>query len=163
MIRLQIVAAITLGAPACADPGIQRPVLKVNQPVRIALPDFVAVTPSETELAKSVSRTIAKDLRQVGAFQLVDQVVFLNKNVNVDVPPEFTDWRRTSTRELVVGRIARQPDDRVRVEFRLWDVSSGVQLGGGQYIGSAGDLSGMGHMISGDIYQSITNEKRSFE
>jgi hypothetical protein len=32
-----------------------------------------------------------------------------------------------------------------------------------QYIGSPGDISGIGHIISSDIYQSITNEKHTFE
>ncbi|WP_333968837.1 hypothetical protein [Bradyrhizobium sp. CCBAU 45384] len=77
--------------------------------------------------------------------------------------PKFADWRRTSTQALVVGRIGRQPDGRIKVEFRLWDVSSGKQLTGWRYIGSPGDVSGVGHLISGEIYQSITNEKHTFE
>lgn len=165
MIRLKTIiisVAVALGAPACADPGLQRPVLRFNQPVRIALPDFVAADPSETELARHVSQTIASDLMQVGVFELVDPVALLHKTVNVDAPPEFTDWRRTSTRQLVVGRIDRQPNDRVKVEFRLWDISSGTQLTGKQYIGSPGDVVGIGHLISGDIYQSTTHDEHTF-
>ncbi|UFW47001.1 MULTISPECIES: hypothetical protein [Bradyrhizobium] len=166
MISFRIIAAavaIAVSVPAGADPWVQRPVLRIGQPMRIALPDFAAAGPSETELGSSLSRAIASDLKQSGAFELVDQVAFLDKNVNVDAPPEFSDWRRTRTQGLVVGRITRQPDDRIKVEFRLWDVSSGAQLAGQQFIGSPGDLSGIGHMISGEIYQSIMNEKHTFE
>jgi TolB protein len=164
--RFRIIAAaiaIAISGPAGAGSFLQRPVIRIGQPVGIALPDFVAACPSETELAKSLSQTIASDLKQGGPFELVDQVPFSKKNVNIDVPPEFSDWRRTSTQAVIAGRITRQPDDRVKVEFRLWDVSSGAQLAGQQYIGSPDDLSGIGHMISGDIYQRITNEKRTFE
>ncbi len=164
--RFGIIAAamaIAISAPAGADPFLKRPVIRFVQPVRIALPDFVAAGPSETELAKSLSQTIASDLKQAGPFELVDQVAFSKKNVNIDVPPEFSDWRRTSTQALIAGRITRQPDDRIKVEFRLWDVSSGAQLAGQQYVGSPDDLRGIGHMISGDIYVSTTNEKRTFE
>ncbi|MGX1324226.1 Tol biopolymer transport system component [Bradyrhizobium sp. USDA 377] len=166
VMRFRIIAAviaIAISGPAGADPFLQRPVIRFGQPVRIALPDFVAAGPSETELANSLSRTIASDLKQSSVFELVDQVAFLKRNVNIDVPPEFSDWRRTSTQALIAGRITRQPDDRVKVEFRLWDVSSGAQLAGRQYIGNPDDLSGIAHMISGDIYERITYEKRTFE
>jgi TolB-like protein len=165
VMRFRIIAAavFAFSVPAGADPFLQRPVIRIGQPVRIALPDFIAAGPSEIEIANSLSRTIASDLKQSGAFELVDQVAFPKKNVNVDVPPEFSDWRRTSTQELVTGRISRESDDRIKVEFRLWDVSSGAQLAGQQYLGSPADLSGIGHMISGDIYERVTNEKRAFE
>ncbi|WP_441237284.1 hypothetical protein [Bradyrhizobium sp. 930_D9_N1_4] len=166
MISFRIIAAsfvITVSAPASADPLLQRPVLRIIQPMRIALPDFVTADPSETELARSLSRVIASDLKPTGAFELVDQVAFPRKNLSVDLPPEFSDWRRASTHALVAGRITRQPDDRIKVEFRLWDVSSGAYLAGQQYIGDPGDISGIGHMISGDIYERITDEKRTFE
>ncbi|MBW7963496.1 hypothetical protein [Bradyrhizobium sp. BR 10261] len=155
--------AIAISVPAAADPFLQRPVIRTSQPLRIALPDFIVGGPSETELSDTIVRTIASDLRQTSVVELVDQVAFLNKNVNVDLLPVFADWRRTSTQGLVVGRIGRQPDGRIKVEFRFWDVSSGKQLTGWRYIGSPGDVSGVGHLISGEIYQSITNEKHTFE
>ena len=168
MMRFRIIAAaivITISVPAGADPLVQRqrPVLRIIQPLRIALPGFAAASPSETELATSLSRVIASDLKQSRAFTLVDQVALLNKNVNIDVPPEFSDWRRTGTQALVAGRMTRQPDDRIKVEFRLWDISSGEQLAGHLYFGSPDDLGSIGHMISGEIYERITNEKHVFE
>jgi TolB protein len=166
VIRLLIIAAavvIAMNVPAGADPFLMRPVIRTGQPVRIALPDFVAAGLAETEPANSISRVVASDLRQSGAFELVDQVAFLKKNVNIEEPPEFSDWRRTSTQELVVGRLTRQPDGRVKVEFRLWDVPTGAQLAGKRYIGGPDDLKGIAHMISGDIYQRITLEEHTFE
>ncbi|MBR0987158.1 MULTISPECIES: hypothetical protein [Bradyrhizobium] len=166
MISFRTIAAavvIAVSMPAGAEPWRQHLVLRMSPPVRIALPDFAAAGPSEIALTQSLSRIIASDLEQSGAFALVDQVAFLTKSVNVEVPPEFTDWRRTSTQVLLAGRITRQPDDRIKVEFRLWDVSGGTHLMGRRYIGSPGDLGGIGHMISGDIYERITNEKRTFE
>jgi TolB protein len=166
LIRLLIIAAalaIAVDRPAGADPLKQQPVIRTSQPVRIALPDFVAAGLAETELANSISRVVASDLKQSGAFELVNQVALLNKNVNIEEPPNFSDWRRTSTEELVVGHISRQPDDRVKVRFRLWDVASGVQLAGQQYIGNPDDLNRIGHVISGDIYERITHKTRTFE
>jgi len=135
----------------------------MSEPVRIALPDFVTADPSEAELAHSLSLTIASDLKQSRIFELVDPEAFPRKHVDIEAPPELIDWRRSRTEELVAGRITRQSDGRVKVEFRLWEISSDGQLAGQQYIGNAGDISGIGHMISGEIYQSATRERRAFE
>jgi TolB protein len=164
--RVRIIAAsivVAVGVPASADPNLQRPVLRTSQPMRIALPDFAAAGASEIAFAKSLSRTIASDLKQSGAFELVDQVAFLAKEVRINVLPEFADWRKTSAQELVVGRITRELNGHIHVEFRLWDVSSGTQLTGQQYFCDPDDLSRIGHIISSDIYQRVTNEKHTFE
>jgi TolB protein len=166
LIRPLIIAAtlaIAGNMPAGADPLIQQPVIRINEPVRIALPDFVAASLSEIELANSISRVIASDLKQSGAFELVDQVASLNKNVKIDAPPNFSEWRRTSTEELFVGYITRQPDARIKVQFRLWDIPNGAQLAAHQYIGNSDDLNRIGHMISGEIYERITHKERTFE
>lgn len=166
LIRLLIIAAalaIAVDMPARADPPILQPVIRIHGPVRIALPDFVAASLAETELANSISRVVASDLKQSRAFELVEQVAFLNENVNIDKPPNFSDWRRTSMVGLVVGHISRRPDDRVEVRFRLWDVASGLQLTGQQYVGDPNDLNRIGHMISGDICERITHKKCTFE
>ena len=36
--------------------------------------------------------------------------------------PRFADWRVINAQALVNGAVTVQPDGRLRVEFRLWDV-----------------------------------------
>ena len=65
VIRLLIIAAalaIAVAMPAGADPLIQQPVIRIQEPVRIALPDFVAAGLAETELANSISRVDRKSV-----------------------------------------------------------------------------------------------------
>jgi TolB protein len=166
LIRPLIIAAalaIAVNMPAVAGPPVTQPVIRTYEPPRIALPDFVAAGPAETELANSISRVVASDLNQSDAFKLIDQAAFLNMNVNIDELPNFSDWRRTGTDGLVVGHISREPDDRVKVRFRLFNVVSGLQLTGQQYVGDPDDIIRIGHVISGDIYERITHKKRTFE
>jgi TolB protein len=152
---------IAANISASAESLLQRPVLRTYQPVRIALPDFVAAGLSEAELAHAISRIVASDLKQSGAFP-INPAVFVEKNAGIDEVPQFADWRTINAQELVVGRITRQPDARIKVEFRLWDAFSGEQLTGQQYTGTRDDFNRIGHMISEDIYERVTGKKRAF-
>jgi TolB protein len=165
LIRFFIAASVVIAAniPASADPLRQHPVLRTYQPVRIALPDFVAASLSEAEPAREISRIIDSDLTQSGAFKPINQAVFGGKNAGIDEVPQFADWRTINADDLVVGRITRQADGRIKVEFRLWETSSGIQLTGQQYTGAPDDLDRIGHRISGDICERITGEKCSFD
>jgi TolB protein len=161
MIRSLIIAAAVIATNVVAS--AETPFLRIAQPVRLALPDFIATDPSETEMANSISQVVASDLQQSRAVDLVDPVAFFKKTVNIDTPPKFSDWRRTTTQELVVGRFARQSDRRIKVEFRLWDIPRGVQVAGKKYIGDLHDVQRIAHAISGEIYESITHQKTPFE
>jgi TolB protein len=164
VIRFLIIAVgIVIWANIPARAGYQHPVLRTYAPMRIALPDFAATDPSEVGLARSISQIIASDLKRDGAFVPVDPASFAEKKADIDQAPYFEDWRVIKAQGLVVGRVTRQPDARIRVEFRLWDAFIGHQLAGQIYIGSPDDLDHIGHMISQDIYERITGEKRSFD
>jgi TolB protein len=141
----------------------QRPVLRTHQPARIALPDFVATSPSEVEQAKDVSQIIVSDLKLSGVFAPISPSAFAGKNAGIDEVPKFAESRATSAEELVVGRDSRQPGARIKIEFRLWEVSSGQPLIGRQYTGDPSDLTGIAHMISQDIHERITGAKRTFD
>ena len=159
---LVAVAGIVIAAnvPARAERLLQQPVLRTYQPVRIALPDFVAASLSEAEPAHEISQIIVSDLTHSVAFAPINPLVFVEKNASIDEVPQFADWRTINAEDLVVGRVTRQPDGRIKVEFRLWDVSSRQSLIGWQYIAAPEDLSQIGHMISDQIYERITGYKR---
>lgn len=165
MIRLIIAAGVVIAAnlPASAEGLRQHPVLRTYQPVRIALPDFVAAGLSEVELAHEISRIIASDLKQSGAFAPIEPAVFVGKNAGIEEVPQLEDWRAVNAQELVVGRVTRQPDGRIKVEFRLWDAFSGYQLAGQQYTGVPDDSNRIAHMISADIQERIPGNKRTFD
>src|SRR5262249_11773920 len=118
-------AAAGIGAVAAlgAEPARAQLSLDIKrgtvQPIPIALPDFLAGSPPDGESARSISQIITANLRRSGLFAPIDPAAFIEKITNTDVPPRFPDWRAINAQALVTGRITRQPDGRMRAEFRL--------------------------------------------
>ncbi len=56
-----------------------------------------------------------------------------------------------------------QPDGRLRVDFRLWDVFGQTQMLGQQFFTQPENWRRVAHMVSDAIYQRITGEKGYFD
>ncbi len=133
------------------------------QPVPIAVPDFVSGTPGDAEPARLVTQIITANLARSGLFAPIDPAAYIEKIVNFDAAPRFPDWRAINAQALVVGRITRQPDGRLKAEFRLWDVFGGQQLEGKQYSAPADNVRRIAHIVSDAIYERLTGEKGYFD
>jgi TolB protein len=79
------IAALAAVGPARAV--LSHPILANIQPISIALPDFLASSPAEAELAASISTIITANLKRGGLFAPIDQATFIEKFRNVDVVP----------------------------------------------------------------------------
>jgi TolB protein len=133
------------------------------QPVPIALPDFNGASASDAEFARNVTGIISNNLKRSGLFAPIDPAAFLEKNINIDAVPQFTNWRSINAQALVTGRVTRQPDGRLKAEFRLWDVFAGQQLTGQQYFTTPDNWRRIAHIISDAIYERLTGEKGYFD
>ncbi len=133
------------------------------QPVPIAIADFLAGSPVDGETARGVSQIITGNLRRSGLFAPIDPAAFIEKITNTDVPPRFADWRAINAQALVTGRVTRQPDGRLKAEFRLWDVLGGGQQAGQQYFTTPDNFRRIAHIISDAIYERLTGEKGYFD
>jgi TolB protein len=157
---LRPVAAMAQGAPAQqrleVTPG-------GTQAIPIAIPDFIAGSNSEGDTSRNISSVITANLRRSGLFNPIDPAAFIEKINNFDTVPRFADWRPINAQALVTGRTTRQPDGRLKVEFRLWDVLGGTQLHGQQYITTPDNWRRIAHIISDAIYERLTGEKGYFD
>jgi TolB protein len=133
------------------------------QPVPIAVTDFLAGSPGDAETARGVSHIISGNLRRSGLFAPIDPAAFIEKIANTDVAPRFADWRAINAQALVTGRVTRQPDGRLKAEFRLWDVLGGGQQAGQQYFTTPDNYRRIAHIISDAIYERLTGEKGYFD
>jgi TolB protein len=105
-------------------------------PLPIAIPNFVAGTPADGEVAIGVTQVITNNLKRSGLFAPIDQAAFIERINNIDVAPQFQNWKTINAQALVTGRMTRQSDGRLKAEFRLWDVNTAQQLAGQQYFTS---------------------------
>jgi TolB protein len=133
------------------------------QPVPIAIPDFLAGSPNEGDVPRNISGVITNNLRRSGLFIPIDQQAFIEKISNFDNNPRFPDWRQINAQGLVTGRVTKQQDGRLKVEFRLWDVFGGTQLHGQQFFTTPDYWRRIAHIISDAIYERLTGEKGYFD
>lgn len=129
-------------------------------PIPIAIPNFLGEDP---KFAADVASVVAADLERSGLFDSLDPNSFLERIDDVNRAPRFPDWRAIRADALVVGRVAKNPDGRVGVEFRLWDVASGKQLSGQRFTTVAENWRRIGHIIADQVYERLTGEKGYFD
>jgi TolB protein len=132
------------------------------QPIPIAIPDFAGVATRDPALGRNVSQIIASNLQRSGLFAPIDQAAYIERNVSIDLPPRFADWKQINAQALVAGRVT-QADGRVTAAFRLWDVFAAQPLEGKQFTTTAENWRRIAHIISDAIYERLTGEKGYFD
>jgi TolB protein len=167
--RRRILAASAATAAALALPRAAHAVLRLDvtqgtiQPLPIAIPDFVVGQGVEPSLGKDVAGVITNNLRRSGLFAPIDPTAFIEKIQNIDAQPRFQDWRVINAQALVVGRLSREADGRIKTEFRLWDVFAADHMDGQQYFTQAPNWRRIAHIISDRIYKRLTGENGYFD
>jgi TolB protein len=168
--RRQIVSGIAaFGATAAIAPrsALAQKRITITEgdfaPLPIAIPNFTAGTPADGEVAIGVTQVITNNLKRSGLFAPIDQAAYIDKSVNFDQAPNFQNWKTINAQAVVVGRMTRMQDGRLRAEFRLWDVNTAQQLAGQQYNTTPESWRRIGHIISDQVYERLTGEKGYFD
>jgi TolB protein len=132
-------------------------------PIPIAIPSFVPGSAADADVANGVSQVINNNLKRSGLFAPVDPSAFIEHITDFDKVPQFASWKPLNAQALVTGRMTRQGDGRLKAEFRLWDVTSGQQLAGQQFVTAPDYWRRIAHIISDQIYTRMTGEKGYFD
>src|ERR1043165_6628368 len=101
----------------------------VTEPIPLAIPDFLGAGTSGHDIAQ----VVRADLDRSGLFRSLNPASFIEKVPDINVPPRFGDWRTIQAQGLVTGQAVAQPDGRLKVDFRLWDIFGESQMVGLQY------------------------------
>ncbi|HEY8947586.1 MAG TPA: Tol-Pal system beta propeller repeat protein TolB [Rhizomicrobium sp.] len=158
-LALLALAAFAFGAVAPASAQLRVDVTQGNiQPLPIAIPDFIG-DPSGAQIAG----VVRADLDRSGLFRPLDPKSFVDKVTDINAIPNFANWRVINAQALVTGQVQAQPDGRLRLDFRLWDVAGGSQMVGLQYYTTPDNWRRIAHMVSDAIYQRVTGEKGYFD
>ncbi|MCP4317941.1 MAG: Tol-Pal system protein TolB [Hyphomicrobiales bacterium] len=129
------------------------------EPLPMAVTDFI----SDDDVGTKISAVIAEDLRRSGLFAPINKAAFIQKISNPDVSPRFEDWRVINAQALVVGRVSREGDGRLKAEFRLWDTFAAEQLIGQQFFTQPENWRRVAHIIADAIYEKLTGERGYFD
>lgn len=164
---IRLGAGLAGTATMCASVPAFAQRLQINpnefRPIDIAIPNFVAGTPADGEVGAGVTQVITNNLKRSGLFAPIDQAAFIERINDIDRAPQFQNWKTINAQALVTGRMTRQPDGRLKAEFRLWDVNTAQQLAGQQYFTSPEYWRRIAHIISDQIYERLTGEKGYFD
>ena len=133
------------------------------QPVPIAITDFVGASAPAGQAGQEIAQVIRGDLQGSGLFRSIDPASFVEPPHSPDVPPRFADWRVINTQALVTGGANVEPDGRLKVEFRLWDIYSERQMTGFVYYTTPENARRIGHIVADKIYERLTGEKGYFD
>lgn len=123
------------------------------------LPIALAPFKGEDASPQKISTIVQADLERSGQFRGVDAS---GQSLDETSRPDLSLWRQRTADSLVVGSVTRSADGRYIVQFRLWDVVRGQDLGGQSYTVPQGDLRLASHRIADYVYEKLTGEKGIF-
>ena len=155
--------ALGVTSPPAATPARAALAIRVDQgvtePIPIAIPDFLGAG----QAGKDVATVVRADLERSGLFRSLNPASFIEKISDINTPPRFGDWRTIQAQGLVTGQAVMQPDARLKVDFRLWDIFGESQMVGLQYMTTPENWRRIAHLVSDAIYERITGEKGYFD
>ena len=159
---LAALALILAANPARADLHVTVDQANI-QPMPIAIPDFIPGGTTDPSIGQNIAGVVRADLERSGLFRPIDPKAYVDHINNINVPPNFANWRVINAQALVAGQATLQPDGRLRGDFRLWDVYGQSQMLGLQFTTQPESWRRIAHKISDAIYQRITGEKGYFD
>ena len=156
--------AVLFSASSPASAQLEIDITKGNlEPTPVAIPDFLADDSELAAIGADISAVIRADLERSGLFKALDPASFIETQTNIDYEPTFADWRVINAEALVSGRIVRESSNRLRVEYRLWDVYRGQQLSGLRFATTPDNWRRIAHKVSDSIYEKLTGESGYFD
>jgi TolB protein len=133
-----------------------------TDPIPIAIPAMAGASPDAQRLGRDIAAVIQTNLRNSGLFRPVERQAFIQSPEAAAATPRWQDWRVIGTQALTTGRVEAQ-GDRVRVEFRLFDVLAEQQIQGTAFTAPAAQWRRIAHLISDVIYERMLGEKGYFD
>ncbi len=103
----------------------------------------------------NITQIVTEDLRASGRFVLIEPDSPIVEKI--DAAPALDKWRSIHTEWLLIGRVT-QPDRRLKVEFRLWNVITGQQVLGQQYFLQPEQWRNVPQIIAEEILKRLSDE-----
>ena len=109
-----------------------------------------------------ISSVVENNLRNSGLFNPLNKDAFLQKPNIAHLKPRFEDWSLIKAQALITGKVTLK-DEKLRVEFRLWDVLAGKEMMALAFTTVPSNWRRVGHIITDKVYERLTGEKGYFD
>jgi TolB protein len=133
-----------------------------TDPIPIAIPAMAGASADSQRFGRDIANVIQTNLRNSGLFRPVERQAFIQSAEAAAATPRWQDWRVIGAAGLTTGRVDVQ-GDRIRVEFRLFDVVAEQQIQGTAFTAPAAQWRRIAHLISDVIYERMLGEKGYFD
>ncbi len=129
------------------------------RPVSIAVTTFQG----DGDLGAKLTAVILNNFNRSVFLAPIDPRSFPETIDDPDQPPGFDAWKTVNAQYVVTGRSGRSGDGRLQTDFRLWDVSTGEQAAGQEYVTDPNNARRVAHLVSDAVFSRITGEKGCFD
>ena len=113
-------------------------------------------------IGSEISTIVENNLRTSGLFNPLSKEAFLQAPDIANLKPRFEDWNLIKAQALVTGKVT-YVDEKLRVEFRLWDVLAAKEMMALAFTTVPSNWRRVGHIISDKVYERLTGEKGYFD
>ncbi len=117
---------------------------------------------NKKNIGLEISKVVENNLKASGLFNPLNKDAFLQKPDIANLKPRFEDWALIKAQALITGKVIYQ-DQKMRVEFRLWDVLAGKEMMALAFTTVPSNWRRVGHIITDKVYKRLTGEKGYFD
>jgi len=114
------------------------------------------------DIGSEISMVVENNLKISGLFNPLNKDAFLQAPDIANLKPRFEDWNLIKAQALITGKV-KLVDDKLRVEFRLWDVLAGKEIMALAFTTVPNNWRRVGHIITDKVYERLTGEKGYFD
>ena len=156
-----------LASPARAELEIDVTGASRN-PMPIALPEMIGSSSNiftklvGRDYGDKIHEVISADLDRSGLFKIIPQNSYIETLSSIDQRPQFVDWQAIKAQALVQSQITELPGEKLKVDFRLWDVAASQQLLGKSFTSTKDNWRRIAHVVADAIYERLTGDKGYF-
>ena len=139
-----------------------------RNPLPIAIPEMIGNNGNfftkiiGNDYGDKVRQVLAADLDRSGLFKILPDNSYIETLNSIDQQPKFVNWQAIKAQALVQSQIVELPGEKIRVDFRLWDVASEQQLIGKSFTTTKNNWRRIAHVVADAIYERLTGDKGYF-
>jgi len=128
------------------------------QPINIAVTNFVG-----EDAARLVTSVITNNFKRSVFLKPLDPGSVPADAASPDATPNLDAFRNVNAQFVLSGRAQKGGDGRLKTEFRLFDVTTGEQVAGQQFVTENANTRRVAHLLSDAVFTRLTGEKGFFD